>query len=139
MTPRASLLTAEEAQELAAVAVAIAKELIAVENSKEQRQNEADQPQLGKHDVEEPQREIQDGPEPEVVVPMALLRYRRLLHGRTSRWIVQDGHSLAQRPQPTQRSASTCAKQPCQMAMAPRGHTSAQLPQATHVSRRTTA
>ena len=45
------------------------------------------------------------------------------------------GHSLAHLPQPTQRPSSTCAAMPFTTAMAPRGHTLTQQPQATQALR----
>ena len=44
------------------------------------------------------------------------------------------GHSLAHLPQPTQRLSSTRAAIPFTTAMAPRGHTFTQQPQATQSS-----
>ena len=48
------------------------------------------------------------------------------------------GHSRAHLPQPTQRSWSTRAAMPFTTAMAPRGHTLTQQPQATQSSVDTT-
>ena len=49
------------------------------------------------------------------------------------------GHSLAHLPQPTQRPMSTWAAMPRATAIAPRGHTFTQQPQATQASPSTKA
>lgn len=67
----------------------------------------------------------------EVSIRLYSLNENCTTQGETGAVLVHSsGHSRAQRPQPTQHITSTWAKQPCWTEMAPRGQTSAQLPQA---------
>ena len=62
-----------------------------------------------------------------------------LFHDLASILMAVAGHSLAQRPHPTQRPSSTTEKLPFQMLIASLGQTSAQAPQATQTPLSTTA
>jgi hypothetical protein len=104
VAPGKPCLAAQHPQQLSPVAVPVAEQLVAAEDGEQQGQAEADEPQPGKQDVHEPQREIDKGPQPQPMVPMMLL-----FHGLTSTWMADAGHSRAQRPQPTHRSSSTWA------------------------------
>lgn len=68
----------------------------------------------------------------EVSIRLYSLNENCTTQGETGAVLVHSsGHSRAQRPHPTQCVTSTWAKQPWWTEIAPRGQTSAQLPQAT--------
>lgn len=134
MAPRKSDLTAKHAQQLSAVTVTVAEQLIAPDDGKQKRQAEADESEPGKENVDKAHREIKDGPQPKIVIPMMLL-----FHALTSTVIAEAGHSRAQVPQPTHKSSLTSAKLPAWMRIAPRGQTSTHVPQATQDALCTTA
>lgn len=92
-------------KQLSSAAKIVAEGLVSAKNGQHQRQQEFDHPQPCKEDIEKPQTEINDLPDPEVIIPM-----RFLSHTSASFSSIQPaGQVLAQMPQPMHFSASTTA------------------------------
>ena len=89
---------AQQSEELASVAVAVAESLTAADDGDEQRQEKGDQAEPGEHDIEKAQRKVDDGEDPQIIVPM-------FFHpSLTSSAMTVPGHSLTHLPHPTQRA-----------------------------------
>ena len=129
---RDSPSSSQQGKEPATVTIAVAIEFPSTSQDDDQGQTEENHPQPGKEDVEKSQPQINGGHDPQVFIPGPLPAV--FLHCCTSRSVTrmaEAGHSLAHFPQPTHFSPFTWAMTPFQMEMAPKGHTSRQLPQAT--------
>lgn len=125
-------LLREQGQQLASAAHMIAEPLIAAEDGKHKRYQKVEHAKPCEKDVEEAQCKVDDGPDPEIIIPMCFL----ILHTAASlikSSILLAGQVFAHLPQPMQRFLSMTAKQPFQTVIASRGHSWVQAPQETHL------
>lgn len=116
---------AQQPEQLAPPAVAVTVPFVPADDGKQEWEDKADQANPGEQDMDKPQDEIDQGEDPEIVVPV-------FFHSAASRMVITvAGHSRAQMPQPTQRTGSTWAVMPFAIRIAALGQTFTQQPQAT--------
>ena len=97
---------AADAKQLPSAAVAIAKSFVTAYDGNNQRHEEIDHAQPSKENIEKSQREVNDRPDPQVIIPMLFLHFSSPLSFVSMQ---PAGQALAHRPQPTHFASSTAA------------------------------
>ena len=125
-------LFSQQAEKLAAPAVAVAVGFAAAENGDEQRDTEKQHPQPCEQDIEQPQKQVAQLGDPKVVRPPLFPCAFHSAPPLSTMLMTAAGHTFAHLPQPTHFSSSTWAETPHLIWIASFGQTGTQVPQATH-------